>query len=91
MNPFATSALCFSFTASLPTALVPGHISVGGAVHAETGERLTSLRVISDDTPEIVSELWLTEEETVDLAQRLLGMEPWFRPAAGQEDHDLDE
>jgi hypothetical protein len=84
MNPLATSALCFSFAASVPTAVEPGHITVGGAVHAETRQRLTSVRVFSDGAPELISELWLTELETVELAQRLLAMESWFRPAVSE-------
>lgn len=80
MNPLATSALCFSFASSIPVGLDEGHITVGGAVHAETGERLTSIRMFADDPPELIGEYWLTERETLELVQRLLGMESWFCP-----------
>lgn len=79
MNPFATSLRFWSFRDRVLTGLEQGHISVGAATHAETGERLTAIRVFQDGgSRELVSEYWLTADETQDLAARLLGMEPWF-------------
>ena len=78
MNPFATPVRYFRFEASLPVDFSEGSVTVGGAVHAETNERLTALRVFGER--ELVSELWLTADETVELATRLLGMGSWFYP-----------
>lgn len=81
MNPFATPVRYWTFQDRTPIGLDEGHVMVGGAVHAETRERLTAVRVFDNNAPELVSELWLTELETVELAERLLGMESYYHPA----------
>lgn len=84
MNPFATPVRYWMFQDRIPVGLDEGHVMVGATVHAETGEPLTAVRVFGAPLCELagnlIAEYCLTELETVELAQRLLGMETWFRP-----------
>jgi len=85
MNPSSTPLRYWAFDGDQLEQQQEGRVIVGVAYHAETRQRVTSVQIYSLTPRVLVGELWLTEQETYELAKRLLETSQLFCSGAAKQ------